>query len=189
MNAMNNAEQMKDVADRLKGLRDVMDVSVEEAAKVCGIPVDLYKQYEDGTLDVPLGVLFSMSREYKIDLATLINGEEPRQVSYFVTPKGKGTTVNRLSDYHFESLAFGYAHRKSDPFLVSINPGDIKEIHATTHPGQEFNYCLEGDMVVVIGESEVVLHEGDSIYFDSTKPHGQNCLNGKPCKFITIILN
>lgn len=181
--------EIKAVAERLKGLRDVLDISVEEAAQVCEVSKEQYELYETGTVDIPLGVMFSMSRKYNIDLSTIISGDEPHKVSYFVTEKGKGATVNRLADYHFESLAAGFAGRLIDPFLVTINPGDIETIHTTTHPGQEFNYCLEGDMVVKVGESEIVLHEGDSIYFDSTKPHGQNNLNGKRCRFITMIMN
>ena len=81
--------------------------------------------------------------------------------------------VDRLADYHFESLAYGFANRKADPFLVTINPGQIPVIHPTTHPGQEFNYVIEGSVRVQIGNSSVVLNEGDSIYFDSSLPHGQ----------------
>ena len=35
-------EEIKAVADRLIGLREIMDVSVEEAAGVCGISIDQY---------------------------------------------------------------------------------------------------------------------------------------------------
>ncbi len=181
--------EMKTVAERLRGLRDTFEVSVETAAKVCGITPKEYMRYETGDVDIPLSVMFCMGKRYNVDPSTFITGEEPHQVSFFVTPAGKGATVNRLADYHFESLAFGYANRKADPYLVTINPGDIPEIHTTTHPGQEFNYCIEGTVRVQIGDSEVILNEGDSVYFDSSKPHGQQNLNGKRCRFITFILN
>ncbi len=186
---MNTISEIKAVAERIKGLRDIFELSEEEAAEICKISVEQYRQYESGTVDIPLGVMFSLGKKFNIDISTFITGEEPKKVSYFVTPNGKGATVDRLADYHFESLAYGFANRLIDPFLVTINPGDIDEIHTTTHPGQEFNYCVEGDMVVQIGRSEVVLHAGVSIYCDSTKPHGQNCLNNKRCRFITIIMN
>jgi hypothetical protein len=35
---------------------------------------------------------------------------------------------------------------------------------------------------------ELVLFEGDSIYFDATKPHGMKALNGKEVKFLAIII-
>ena len=66
---MNDA--IKAVADRLKGLREIMDVSVEEAAKVCGITPEQYEAYETGTIDIPVGILHSMAREYNFELTTL----------------------------------------------------------------------------------------------------------------------
>ena len=74
-------EEIKAVADRLIGLREIMDVTVEEAAGVCGISIDQYKKYETGTVDIPVGVLQSMSKKYGIDLGTLISGKEPHMHS------------------------------------------------------------------------------------------------------------
>ena len=70
-------EEIKAVADRLIGLREIMDVSIEQAAKVCGISEEQYKTYESGNVDIPVGILQSMSKEYGIDLGTLISGKEP----------------------------------------------------------------------------------------------------------------
>lgn len=181
--------QIKAVAERLRGLRDCFDTTEEEAAEICGVSVEEYKRYESGEVDIPLGAMFSMGKKFNVDINSFLTGLEPHKVSYFHTPKGKGVTVNRYADYHFESLAFGFADRKSDPFLVTINPGDIDEIHPVTHPGQEFNYCIEGTVRVMVGENEIILKEGDSLYFDSSKPHGQQNVGDKRCQFITIILN
>ena len=56
-----------------------------------------------------------------------------------------------------------------------------------THPGQEFNIVMEGSMHLCIGEKELVLHEGDSIIFDSTRPHGMKAIGERPVKFLAII--
>lgn len=181
-------DEIKAVADRLKGLREIMDVSVEEAARVCGLSIEQYKAYESGDIDIPVGVLQSMSREYKIDLGTLISGQEPHMHSYCLTKKDKGLSVDRRSDYKYQALAAGFQNRKADPFIVSITPEETKEIHYNSHPGHEFEMVLEGSMKVVIDGKELVLEEGDSIYFDATKKHGMQALNGKNAKFLAIII-
>ena len=56
------SEELQAVADRLKGLRDVLDVSVEEAAAVCGLTPEQYAEYESGEKDIPVSVLHSMSK-------------------------------------------------------------------------------------------------------------------------------
>ncbi|NLK45321.1 MAG: cupin domain-containing protein [Treponema sp.] len=182
------SEEIKAVAERLKGLRDVMDVSVREAAEVCGISTEQYNLYESGNVDIPLGVLQCMAKQYDIDLTVLISGNEPRMKSYFLTKKDKGLSVARRSDYKYQSLAFGFSQRKADPFLVTITPEETKQIHFNSHPGHEFNYVLEGKMKIVVDGKEMELEAGDSLYFDATKPHGMQALNGQNARFLAIII-
>ena len=47
-------EQIKQIAMRLQGLREVLEVSIEEVATVCDISVDQYKSYESGIVDIEL---------------------------------------------------------------------------------------------------------------------------------------
>lgn len=180
--------EIKAVADRLKGLRDIMDVTVQEAAEVCRISVEQYESYESGNVDIPVGVLQSMAKKYKIDLGTLISGKEPHMQFYCLTKKGKGLSVDRRSDYKYQALASGFQNRKADPFLVTITPEATKEIHFNSHPGHEFNYMIEGSMKIVIDGKELILEEGDCLYFDGTKNHGMQALNNKNAKFLAMII-
>lgn len=181
-------EEIKAVAQRLIGLRDIMDVSVEEAAGVCGISIEQYQKYESGFVDIPVGVLQSMSKKYGIDLGTLISGDEPRMKTYCLTKKDHGLSVDRRSDYKYQALAAGFQNRKADPFVVSITPEETKEIHFNSHPGHEFEYMIEGSMKLIVDGKEMILEEGDSVYFDATKLHGMQALNNKNAKFLAIII-
>ena len=181
-------EEIKAVAQRLIGLRDIMDVSVEEAAGVCGVSIEQYQKYESGFVDIPVGILQSMAKTYGIDLGTLISGDEPRMKTYCLTKKDKGLSVDRRSDYKYQALAAGFQNRKADPFIVVVTPENTREIHFNSHPGHEFEYMIEGSMKLVIDGKELVLEEGDSVYFDATKPHGMQALNDKKAKFLAIII-
>ena len=55
------------------------------------------------------------------------------------------------------------------------------------HSGQEFNLVLEGSVAVVFDGKELILNEGDSIYFNPTHPHGQKCHGDKKARFLTMI--
>ena len=65
---------------------------------------------------------------------------------------------------------------------------DGKTYRKNTHNGQEFDYILEGTMELTLGEKVMVLKEGDSVYFDATKPHRMQALGGKSVKFLCIIM-
>ncbi|MCR4790340.1 MAG: XRE family transcriptional regulator [Treponemataceae bacterium] len=180
-------EDIKAVADRLKGLRDIMDVSVKEAADVCGISEEEFASYETGNVDIPVGVLQSLSKKYGIDLGTLISGKEPRMHSYCLTKKDKGLSVERRKDYKYEALASGFIDRKADPFIVTVPFDKNAEIHFNSHPGHEFNYMISGKMKIVIDGKEMLLESGDSIYFDGTKKHGMIALE-ENTKFLAMII-
>ena len=181
------SDDLKMIAERLKGLREVMDVSIHEAAGACGISDDEYRRYEEGNVDIPVSVLHSMAKKYNFDLTTLISGDEPHMRDYSLTRSGRGVSVERRKDYKYQSLAQGFIHRKAEPFLVTVEPDEKREIHFNSHPGQEFNYILEGKLQIVYGGKEMVLEEGDSLYFDASKPHGMKALDGRNVKFLAII--
>ena len=72
------------------------------------------------------------------------------------------------------------------PLLVTLDPSD-KPAALVTHPGQEFNFVLEGTVAVIFDGKELILQQGDSIYFNPTHPHGQRCVGDKKAKFLTMI--
>jgi len=143
---------------------------------------------ESGHIDIPVSILHQIGNHYEIDLSALMFGEEPRMNSYFLTRKGKGASVQRTQAYKYQSLAAGFMNRKADPFIVTVEPHDEEEpIYLNTHPGQEFNYVLEGRMTLQIGNKQLILNEGDSLYFDANRPHGMKALDGKRVQFLAII--
>lgn len=182
-------EQIEQIAKRLAGLREVLDITPEEMAKVCQMSKDDYLLLESGQVDISVGVLHRIAQTYNIELTTLMFGSEPKMNAYFITRKGKGEAVERTKVYKYRSLAMGFSDRKADPFIVTVHPKKEGElVFQNTHEGQEFNYVLSGRMLIQINGKDMILNEGDSIYFDSSLPHGMQALDGKEVKFLAIIL-
>ena len=170
-------------------MRDALDVSQAEMAKTCGISEEEYSELESGTKDIPVSLLHKISSECGIDLSTLMFGDEPHMSSYFITRAGNGAAVERTKAYKYQSLASGFLNRKADPFIVTVEPAEPdKPVYLNTHAGQEFNLIIEGRMLLQIGNKEIILDEGDSIYFDSTRPHGMKALDGRKVRFLAIIM-
>ena len=181
-NLYNMDDQIKQIAERLIGLRDALDIDIKDMAKTCGVTEEIYKGYESGNIDIPVSTLHQISIKYGVDLSALMFGDEPRMNSYFLTRKGKGAAVERTKAYKYQSLAAGF-------IIVTVEPTtETQSIHLNTHPGQEFNLVLEGRVMLQIGTKELILEEGDSIYFDANRPHGMKALDVKSVKFLAIII-
>jgi transcriptional regulator with XRE-family HTH domain len=182
-------EQIIQIAERLRGLRDVLELSIEEISQSCGISIEEYERAESGKVDISVGMLQKISRQYGISLDTLMFGEEPKMSSYFLTRAGKGVSVERSKAYKYEALASGFRDRKIDPFIVTVEPKDEDApLHLNSHSGQEISYILEGRLLVNLAGKEIILNPGDSLYFDSLQPHGMKALDGKPVKFLAAIM-
>lgn len=180
-------DQIRQIAERLRGLRDAMELSSAEIAADCGINPTEYERAESGEHDISVSMLQQIARHYNIALDALMFGEEPKMSSYFLTRAGKGVSVERTKAYKYQSLAAGFKDRKGDPFIVTVEPNETP-MHYNTHEGQEFNLVIEGRLLLSIGGKELVLNPGDSIYFNSRLPHGMKALDGKAVKFLAIIM-
>lgn len=177
-----------DVSTRLRGLRDALDLSVEQIAQDCAVTPEEYTEYESGKKDIPVSFLHRISAKYGVELTALLFGEEPKMQAYFVTRAGKGVKVERTKAYSYQDLAAGFAHRVVSPFIVTVEPVDAdKPITMNSHQGQEFNYVLQGRMEIVVGGKSKILNPGDSIMFDATLPHGMRTTGGETVKFLAII--
>ena len=180
-------EAIKQIGERLKGLREVLDIPAEEVAETCGVSLDKYLQIENGEVDITISNLMKVAKKYGVSADALMFAEEPHMRSYFVTRKGQGLSVERTKAYKYQSLVGGFVNHKADVFIVTVEPKpEAHTIYKNTHHGQEFNMVLEGKMELYIGGKTIILEEGDSIYFDSTKPHGMLAIGDKAVKFLAF---
>ena len=182
-------EQIRLIAQRIRTLRDIAQISQEACAKDLGVPLETYCGYESGSTDIPASFLYQVAGKFNVELSSLLTGEEPRLRVYAVTRAGRGVRVDRRKDYGYQSLAFNFIDKKMEPFLITVEPRpESDQVPMNTHPGQEFNYVLEGALKVVVEGHEVLLSPGDSIYFDARHSHGMKAIGQAPAKFVAVIL-
>lgn len=184
------SEQLRQVAMRLKGLREVEDISKEALAREFHIPIEQYEQYESGEVDIPVSFLYDVAEKFGVELTAILSGDNPKLKVYSVVKNGKGLSVDRRREYEYQNLAYNFSNKKAEPFMVTVPPAEENaKISENYHPGQEFNYLLEGRLELLINGKSLILEAGDSIYFDSTYPHGMKALDGKPARFLAVIMH
>ncbi len=181
-------DEIKAIGERICGLREVFGVSASVLAGECGLTEKELESYERGLKDIPVGILYSIAKRFNVELTTLLTGDEPHLRNYCLTRRDSGVTVNRRLDYQYKSLAYNFAERNAEPFLVTVEPkSDAESVHLNTHNGQEFNYVLSGTLLVRLDGTDLVLKEGDSLFYNSTIPHGMKALDGESARFLACI--
>lgn len=183
---MSTRESIQQVAARLRGLRDALDMTQAEIANACGIDTDTYARYESGEVDIPISFIQKLAESLNLQVPEILFGSSPKMQSYYVTRAGKGAKVERSKAYSYQSLAEGFADRLIHPYLVTIDPAHNAHRKPNSHDGQEFNYVIDGRVEYHIGKKVLVLEAGDSIIFNAALPHFMLALDDKPAQFITV---
>lgn len=180
-----------EIAERLKGLRQMMEISPSDMASSCGLSEKDYLEYEKGKLDFSVTMLCQCADRFKIDVTELFSGNTPKLMQYSVVRAGKGLSVERRQSFVYQHLASNFKNREAEPFLVTApynSSEQSKPIGLSSHKGQEMDYVLSGAMKISVDGKEEVLNAGDCIYYDSALPHGMIAINGAPCVFLAIVL-
>lgn len=176
---------MEQIAQRIKELREILEISGKDISEKIGVSLEQYLSYENAETDMPISILYGIASVLGTDPTVLLTGESPRMDNYTVIRDGQGLSVERYKGYSYSSLAYNYKNREMEPMIVYIKQSENNH-GLVSHSGQEFNYVLEGTVKVVIGNREFELNKGDSIYFDPIVPHAQLSVT-KQAKFLTVL--
>lgn len=182
-----NEKPYKEIATRLLGLRDAVDLSAEELAESVGVTAEDVLRYESGESDIAVSYLTDVARVCGVDLTALLSGGDAHLQDCSIVRKGEGLSVERRKDYDYWSLASRFTHRKVEPFLVRVPPKSEADLHCNVHQGQEFIYVIEGRLEARLGSKVHVLEAGDSMYFSSQIPHALRGLDDKEVVFLDVI--
>lgn len=179
------ANDIQSIAKRLYELRTFSDYSAKEMADLLKIDEKVYASYENAEDEIPINLIYRFAAILDTEPLYILNGQMPEKDDVCVVYGGNGVSVKRYEGYSFSSLAADFKNKTMNPMLVTISPQDSPEL--VVHSGQEFNYCLEGELRVIVDNKDYFLRAGDSIYFNPSLPHAQLAMNNAPAKFITII--
>ena len=180
-----------DVVLRIRELRDIMGYSTEEMAELTGVSHEQYLEYEKGAADLPLTFLHNCAKAFGVELIQLLEGRSPRLTSYAVTRRDMGLITAHEDGTMIQDMAALFRNKLATPYWVTYQYSEEqqnKPIHTTTHAGQEFDLVISGTMKVQVGENTELLHEGDSIFYNSSTPHGMIATNGKDVVFLAMIM-
>ena len=184
-------EKLLEVAKRIREMREISGFSVEEMAEKTEVTVSEYNAYENGTEDFPFTFIHKCALAFGLGITDILEGESARLKSYTVTRRGGGRQTAEEEGISIVNVAPMFKNKIAEPYFCQYDYNESlqnKPIHLTKHAGQEFDFVLSGKMKIQIGNNFEELQAGDSIYYNSSTPHGMIAIGGEDVKFIAIIL-
>ena len=182
-------DKINQIAARIKELRIVTGLTVEEMAARTGITVEEYEQCEAGNGNLSVAFLYHCTLSFGVDFGDLLEGKSPKLRQYALTRKGGGQRIEEAHNMVGFNLASEFRNRIALPLYMELSyNGDEEKIDLVTHEGQECDIVIRGQMKIRIGDKTEILGPGDCIYFDSGTPHGMIAVGGEDCSFYAIVL-
>ncbi len=178
------------IGDKIRSLRLRKKLGLVELGRHTGLSPALLSKIERGRLFPTLPTLLRISLVFGVGLDFFFAGarEKPviavvRKAERVQLPERPGA---RQVAYRFESLDYPATERRFNSYYAEFLPAAPDDLRPHTHPGVEFIYALEGTLSVHIEGVEYALAAGDSMYFDSSLPHGYRRSGGRTCSAVVV---
>ena len=191
MENTNLKQQIGEIAQRIRTMREITGLSEEEMARFTGVTTEEYRAYETGEVDFSFTFIYKCANRFAIDPTDLIRGTSPTLSTYSVTRKGDGLPIARRRGFNYLNMAPLFKQKTAEPFYVTMPYSESEQgiaIKQSTHSGQELDIIIKGRMRVQVGSHTEELGPGDSIYYNSSIPHGMIAIGGEGCEFYAIVL-
>ncbi len=178
------------IGSKVRSLRLKKKLGLVELGRHTGLSPALLSKIERGRLFPTLPTLLRIALVFGVGLDFFFAGAREKPVIAVVRkaervrlPERPGA---RQVAYRFESLDYPATERRFNSYYAEFLPAAPDDLRPHTHPGVEFIYTLVGTLSVHIEGVEYALAAGDSMYFDSSLPHGYRRSGGRTCSAIVV---
>lgn len=193
MNFGANFLQMEDyligIGKRIKEIRKKNNLTINTVAADAEVSNGLISRIENGRTIPSLPVLLNIIHALGIEVSSFFNGLPKSEKNNFIVSRREDSNIIEKED---EAKGFEYKFLFGkqlssvgfEAVLLEVQPGSERGKVETD--AFEFKYILTGECWYVIGEEEVLLKEGDSIFFDGRIPHVPVNRGNVPSKMLVL---
>jgi transcriptional regulator with XRE-family HTH domain len=177
------------IGAKIRALRQGKKLGLVQLGEHTGLSPAMLSKIERGQLIPTLPTLLRIAMVFGVGLDHFF-AEPPDRPKVAVVRKSERLRLpdrprEETPSYFFESLDFPVTDRKLQAYYAEF-PASSQESQPHQHDGAELVYVIKGRLVLSIAGSDLVLDEGDAIYFDSGAPHSYRCEKSAPCSAIVV---
>jgi transcriptional regulator with XRE-family HTH domain len=173
------------IGPAIRRARTDRGLSLRALASVIGVSASQLSQIETGKSQASVSTLYELVNHLGLSLDALLKGDDSSSSSdtstRAIASSGESSPVQRASDNPVLEMANGVrwerlasvSHSDVDVLRVTYQPGAASSVDRTLmrHQGIEYAYLMTGELSLLIEFEQHVIRTGDSVSFDSTRPH------------------
>ena len=177
------------IGKQVRITRKSAGVTLQQLSKQSLLSASMLSKIENGQISASLKTIQLICHALNISITSLFKQHDKDAEPTFIK-SGNGLTIERAGSdesRHYQLLGHNVSGSlKVEPCLITVTSRDY-DFPDFQHKGVEFIYMLKGEMDYYYGTEIYHFQKGDSIYFDSDKPHGPKKIISDECQFLTVI--
>ena len=177
------------IGKQVRMARKSAGVTLQQLSKQSLLSASMLSKIENGQISASLKTIQLICHALNISITSLFK-QHDKDVEPTFIKSGNGLTIERAGSdesRHYQLLGHNVSGSlKVEPCLITVTSRDY-DFPDFQHKGVEFIYMLKGEMDYYYGTEIYHFQKGDSIYFDSDKPHGPKKIISDECQFLTVI--
>jgi transcriptional regulator with XRE-family HTH domain len=177
-----------EIGKRIREFRLKKNFTLQMLADKTGYSKGYLSKVEKSDKAPPVATLSTIARELDATVASFL-GEGPQKDILCVVRKNERTLMASNGEefgYAYEALANPYPNKHMEPFILSYPSKDAFK-YSFQHDGEEMLFVLQGKIRFKYGDREIVLEEGDCIYFDSSVAHTGESIGDELLKTLIVL--
>ncbi len=181
----NMQQEMVDVGGRLRELRTERQLTIRSLAEMSGLNVNTLSLIENGKTSPSVSTLQQIAQALQTPIASFFDSGAPQKNIVYQKKdhrRGAGFLHGVLED-----LSEGILPTGCGPLLVRLEPFADCGPNPIVHTGQEFVYCLGGQLVYTIEQEDYLLEPGDSLAFEAHLPHRWQNSGGSQTHWLLVL--
>lgn len=155
------------LGNQIRMLRDQRRLSQQALAEASGISRNTLSLIERGQTSPTVSTLKGLAVALGVEINAFFL---PYQESRVVFTKAEQRPHLLLNHGTLADLGLGILEPLITPLLLNLEPG-ARSGPALSHDGQDFVFCLSGEVLYSVNDHGYILEPGDSLFFDGHLPH------------------
>lgn len=157
------------LSERVKKLRKANKLTLKEVADATNLSQGYLSQIETGKVEPSISVLRRLASYYKVLLVYFFDTDP---VDNIVVRKNERKKIGRKgSPLIYELLQNNLNNKKMEAVIMKLAPYyKDPDGFFMSHPGEECIVVLNGTLEFFYDNNTYMLNEGDSVYYDCSKP-------------------
>jgi transcriptional regulator with XRE-family HTH domain len=155
----------------IRRIRISQKKTIQDLADQSDLSKSMISKIENNKALPSIAAIVKIATALRIKVGNLMEADATTNTEFTIEKEVNSNLKKTSKGYNIFPFAQKVHHKKMQPFIFTAVKGEVKR-HSLMHDGEEFIYVLEGSLKIMVGRVEYLLHNGDSLYFNSLEPHG-----------------